>query len=367
LDQIGYFQAVLGFTLGLPLNVFLIEEIDYFKNDTDSYAVYGDGTYALSENLEFTLGLRYSRDEKTYCNKTPQSPSVGAFMELLTGVAEGGLAYTPNGDTWRCGTESWSAWQPRAVVNYYFGQEILTYASISRGYKAGGFTKMGDGLADFDPEYIWNYELGLKSTLWEGRMRLNSALFYYEYTDLQVNGLVPDASGINKAVIQNAGEASGTGIEVDMLVSASDRIMINAAFAYTEAEYDKFIEVIDTGTGATNDRKGNWLAPRLQAVLGVDIALPLLGTHELTFRAEAFHTGRFYYDNEQLDRRPSRTLANARLTYAHPNGALRVIAFVENLTDKEYYDSKEGLFDPPFTTTHRRKPRTYGLTASYAF
>src|SRR3546814_9243735 len=115
------------------------------------------------ERLRLTGGLRYSYEKKDF-----------AYRVLLNGnQVDAGQPRS-----------SWTAWTPKIGIDYDVADDVMVYASATRGFKSGGF-QLGDG-RPFLPEYIWSYEVGLKSTLLDRRLRENVSAFSYDYTTLQV-------------------------------------------------------------------------------------------------------------------------------------------------------------------------------------
>src|SRR3546814_16792582 len=111
----------------------------------------------------------------------------------------------------------------------------MVYASATRGFKSGGF-QLGDG-RPFLPEYIWSYEVGLKSTLLDRRLRANVSAFYYDYTNLQV---VEYNNGV--ASTTNAGKATNKGVEAELMARPFDSLTHTSTIDYLDARYDGYFE-----------------------------------------------------------------------------------------------------------------------------
>ena len=134
--------------------------------ENTSYGIYGDFTWQATGRLAVTAGLRWSADEKEWCTNTLQDD----FYDM------GGPTAGP------CDEQEWDELTGRLIAQYNLGEDIMLFASVAQGYKGGGFNTSADldfdGIADtlvpFDPETSIAYELGLKSTLFNGRMQFNA-------------------------------------------------------------------------------------------------------------------------------------------------------------------------------------------------
>lgn len=194
--------------------------------NSESIAVFGQGTYSLTDRFRVTGGLRFTNDQKsregitfiTFPFDIPGFPgfpgAVPANTELPVNVNDAEVEF--NEVTWRVGLE-------------YDTAAGLAFASVSRGYKAGGFndgceigtqpacTQPADALF-YDPESLIAYEVGTKLSFASGDLRLNATAFLYDYEDLQLSTVAP-INGVPTILIQNATTADIFGIEVDALIS----------------------------------------------------------------------------------------------------------------------------------------------------
>ena len=114
----------------------------------------------------------------------------------------------------------------------------MVYASASRGFKSGGF-QVGES-GSFDPEFLWSYEAGVKSILFDQRLRANFGAFFYDFTDLQV---VTFVNGVGQT--DNAGEATLKGFEAEFLARPTDGLDFTLNIAYLDATYDTFTQVVN--------------------------------------------------------------------------------------------------------------------------
>jgi len=116
----------------------------------------------------------------------------------------------------------------------------MAFARVSTGYKAGGFSPRSDVRADFKPETATAYELGLKAEWLDQRLRTNLSFFQTDYEDLQVPVFRAGAQGLS-SIVQNAGEATIRGLELEVVLALSEGLKLDAAYGYTDPEYDVYL------------------------------------------------------------------------------------------------------------------------------
>ena len=174
--------------------------LDFSNNlDVDSVAVFVQGTHSVTDDWRITAGVRYTDDKKTTLQSVTSNVSAAVCQDLQ-------LSEDWQETTWKLGVD-WDA-----------AEDVLVYASASRGFKSGGFNT-GRCNNSYDPETIDAYELGLKSILAEGRVRLNLAAFIYDYQDLQATLFVNNAS-----LLDNATDTEMQGFEAEILVLAGSGV-----------------------------------------------------------------------------------------------------------------------------------------------
>jgi len=199
---------------------------------TDAFAVFGDGTYELTDKLSLTLGARYSFEEKDF---NTDRFDLAIFAGTIVAPPSFAGTFEP-GDVSRdtpafASKDDFSDFSPRAVLEYQASDDLFVYGSFSRGFKSGGFNTFGNDLA-FGAESIDAFELGFKSELAENRVRLNGAIFYSDYSDLQIRTSDPGFA----ARIVNVGVAKIQGAEVELSVAVTEYLTISGNIAYLDAE-----------------------------------------------------------------------------------------------------------------------------------
>ncbi len=200
-----YFNSLLQL-LDLPYNLLGNSWNEQIRNQLDyrSYALYGDVIWHLTDRLNLTTGLRYTRDRKEFSWFTaPRSaPQLDETIDALDAMGLLALAGV-SPDSFRQNLifnqavgqqvnarNSWSDFSPRVVLDYHFTPDLMGYASVAKGYKAGGFDSV-DVASHFEPEKMWNYEAGIKSVFPEQHLVFNASIYHYRYTDLQALTQLP--------------------------------------------------------------------------------------------------------------------------------------------------------------------------------
>lgn len=364
--------------------------------ELESWAVFGDLTWHFGDRLDVTIGARYTDDEVTQdrqdygiapgINGNPDDDFFGSF---------GNFARPPSG-----GKESFSDIAPRFVVRYLVSDDVNVYATISKGYKAGGLSLGSDTNNDsapiaitFDEETLMNYEVGIKSELWDNRVRLNASLYYLEWEDLQMESfrfLTPGDLSSNFEQTINVEDAEAWGGEIELLAAVTDNFTITSSLGYIDTEITS--NTVATITGQFDvDLQGLDLpkAPELTFNISGEYRFPV-GDNEGWVLVEFIHRDGQFGDIEALTYRqtdgpsPSAGLArdsigtygdypfktpdydiwNLRAGFDMENW--RFTAYVQNLDEEEYYTGTGENFGVSGMRL-RPHPRTIGGSISYSF
>jgi outer membrane receptor protein involved in Fe transport len=230
--------VTLGAILALPQPVSRVNLLD---QEGDATAVYGQADFDITDDLQFTLGVRYTIEDKQArqtvfgSNFGTRQPNSDLNLSLLTF-----LEATPHDFTKDQLDRSENKVTYSASLQWAVTDQVNAYVSASSGFKAGGFNIAALGpspdQAEFDPEEVMSYELGVKTAFLDGRAQLNAAYFFTEIEDLQVAQFTGDSSFI----VQNAAEAEIQGVELDARVQVSKNLVLTAAAAYTDFEFTSF-------------------------------------------------------------------------------------------------------------------------------
>jgi iron complex outermembrane recepter protein len=324
---------------------------------TKSAALFGEYTQDIGERLSLTLGARYSRDEKEIDDLyqldfvRPYSPSNPPIPSRPPRSAD----------------DAFDSFTPKFTIDYNFTVDTFGYLTVAKGFKSGGFN-LGDNSPAYEPEEIWNYETGIKSTVLDGRLRNNVSVFYYDYKNLQVNKVETTV-----VVIENAAESMVYGAEWELYVLPTDSLSLDLAVSWLHSEYDDYMTA-DPARLALGvlDLSGNQLpqSPELTVNFGAEYVWTLQAG-DLKVRGEYRWVDDVYFTafNTATAYQEANDTANAFVSFDHAGGHWGASAFVRNLTDETVIaTSTPGttLVGAPAVGT-LMPPRTYGVRLTYKF
>jgi iron complex outermembrane receptor protein len=259
-------------------------------------------------------------------------------------------------------------WGGRLSLKYLLDANTMTYISLSRGYKAGGFNTDGDldaSLREFGSEYLWEIELGVKANLLDNKLQVRAAMFRDDRRDQQENSsfteLRTDGSTDFVPYYTNAAEGTNQGIEIETIWQLSESVEAFANLGLLDAKFDQFINEI--GENLSNRDQAH--APNYTYSTGLNFS-------RNQWQANLSLEGRdnFYFSVSHQEKSDTMSLVNASLAYNHENWQLRLWA--RNLTDEDYSirgfgsfgnDPRDGYTTRPFVQFG--EPRIIGVTGSY--
>lgn len=336
--------------------------------DKEGVALFGQGTWTGYDGfLDVTAGLRWS-DETVDGSRDGVIivPSFGNFV----------LAQAQDEDS-----VSFDTVLPSLQVTTHWTDEVMTYANISKGFKAGGFdrfTGTGSPYTPLQPQTSWNYEIGSKGSLAGGVFTYAAALYLIEIEDMQLPSLITSqTTGLPATVIANAGDASSQGAELEVSWQVSDALSISGNVAYTDTEFDDF-QAADPVFGAavgTIDLSGTGFpsVPEVTYGFSANYQKPLtssldgFGSFSYRYVGDYFSglgTGgdpRFDYDGYGI----------ADLEVGVDTGSFEIGLFARNLFD-EYaiintYDAGLGLTGSIEEFSQVIQPQTIGVRVSASY
>ncbi len=194
---------------------------------TTSYAAFGQLVWNISEKFSTTLGLRYTLEQKTRNGSQLTSPKSILDIPPVAGP-----------DVYYDDTRSDDDISPTLIARYFVKPELMTYASISRGFKSGGFNQrrtIASQNGEFEPETATNYELGWKGSTEDRRLQLNGTFYLVNYDDFQAQAF--DGSSIT---VTNAGSLQSYGAELELTFVPIADVIAGSAVGYNKAEYKEF-------------------------------------------------------------------------------------------------------------------------------
>jgi iron complex outermembrane receptor protein len=279
---------------------------------------------------------------------------------------------------------SWTAFTPRVILDYKPLEDVLFYASVSNGFKSGGFTSSAPTAAaaaiPLQPENSWSYESGVKSQFWNRRVTLNLSGYLVNTYNLQIKTLE------NGAFIEgNAGQAEVRGFELDTDVRLFKGFDIGARYAYTDAYYKSFVNCTASRFNCSGQRLP-W-TPKNDTLVRAQYVADLSSLDAtLTVRADIKWADAYPVSSVNSDGiyvRPltaQKGILNASVTYAPGNQRWALQLWGKNLTDRAYspYGANYFFFaltNYEYLVAGQRDvdrvvfapPRTYGATLSYRF
>ncbi len=316
--------------------------------NVESFAAFIHGNYRINEQWELTGGLRYTYETKEL--KYSITDTTGLFTN-------GSLD-----DDRRAEDLS-----PKLGVNYYVNEDVMLYGGYSRGFKSGGwnvdFIPTFETIA-FDDEKVDAFELGIKSTLSDGRVRFNAAVYSANYSDFQVFQFLPLTGGGTLLSITNAGEVTAEGFEADINWAMTERLTLWAAYGYTDTSFDEFKD----GGGIGVDYDGNQApdAPKETYSVGLEYRQPIGDLAELVASADYSFRDEFYTNPNNLDANKvgDYDMINARVGLESVDETWSIYAWVKNAADADdLTDSSVSFLG--IDRGNYLQPRTYGVSVEY--
>ncbi len=267
--------------------------------------LYAQSTLTLWEKLDLTLGARWDHENKEADLGTYTRPAFG-----------------PPGR--RSLDSSFSRVTPQASLTYHITPDVLTCASFSGGFKAGGFNAIGD--PSYSEETSWNSEIGIKGRALEGDLRFGLAAFYTDWQDLQLNQpLTP-----TQFFIANAGDATAMGIELDLAYQVCKNFTLFGSASWQDTEFGS--NAIDSGASVANNTLP--YAPDYNVTIGTQLDFPVTEQVSLYARADVQFIGSFSYTPQNSIGQNTYSIANFRLGVRGKKWFTE--AFVNNAFDTNY-------------------------------
>lgn len=339
----------------------------------DSIAGYAQFRYNLTDKLRATVGGRYTLDSKSY------------FMDAMVATTRVLLS----------SKNSWKAFTPRFVLDYTPSSDSLIYASVSRGFKSGGFNTLGDisqPVNTFNPEYIWNYEIGTKVALFDKKVRMGLTAFYADYTNLQQTVFrLNEVTQVRFPRVENSSTAKVKGIEFEIEAAPATGLRLTGSATYLHSKFGKFCnndplypglptEASCVGVTAggkplppgAENLQGNVLtqAPKWQFNSSVQYSFPISGGLQITARTDYKWQSRVFFDiyNNPQNAQGAYGLLNGSLALGTRDNAWSLTGWVRNALDKRYISSgSAGSGANAAVTGSVGMPRMYGATIYHRF
>jgi iron complex outermembrane receptor protein len=344
---LSYNPALSPLARLLPGNPYPIFSLGLFTGHNQSIAAFAQATYSIVDSVRLTVGARYTNDVKTVqANIRPGTITDFAAREKVNRV------------------------DPSASLAIDITRNVNFYVSYSQGFRNGGFpTRVPGGLSvlpTFGPETAKAYEAGLKSQLFDNRMRANLAVFRTDYNAIQAAGTSfvfnpPQATTIN------AGNARIQGVEAELTAVPSRYFQLDASMSYLDPKFTKVDPTANDGGFPITTKTQFAYAPKWKLHGGATVTVPI-GGGDLLLRADVDYSSKVWFNLANTLSQSPVTLVNASATYKLAGDHVGIVVGVKNLTNKIYYTF--GLEDRLTNGTAYQTlapPRMFYLTLRYKY
>lgn len=356
-------------------------------------AIYGDVIWHLAPKLNLTTGVRYTRDDKRFSWYSPPRTAAGlddsigrlqnlGFFDALVGM--GALtpeqlmmalgAMTQNIEFTSAGAttaplskkNTWNDTSPRAVLDYKLNDDMMVYGSIAKGYQAGGFNALQVN-ATYDPEKVWNAEVGVKNYYRRYKLLVNASLYKYKFSNLQSLALVNNGSAIPTYQVTSS-DQEAHGLDFEMRWQPVRDLRLNMSTAYIDQTYKTFT----TSDGIKLDGQPVG-TPKWTTALGADYWVRDVAGGDLNFTLQHAYTSATRCNADALQgaclTTPRFRVGSAtqrtdfRAGYEAASHQWAVALYANNLFDKRYVTSignmTTGLLGTPYAMVN--PPRQVGV------
>ncbi len=268
-------------------------------------------------------------------------------------------------------SSSYTKFTPSVVLDYKIDEDASVYAKVATGYNAGGYNmRAADFTRPFGPESLTSYELGLKSELFDRRLRINAAAFYSDYTDIQFTITVPNQPDPAFTQTLNAGKSNIYGAELDVSLLVTDDIIGSFSYGYLGSKYKE----VPLGDSTSLYRAAN--APKHSLRTTLDWKLAHLADGEVSLFVDYMWQAKTHTSPRDAspgsDLIPSYDLANAQLRFEREVGSGSTVSFAlwtRNIFNKEYFVDSLNIFQALHANRMVRygDPRTFGLEFGFRY
>lgn len=328
----------------------------FAKVHTRSFSAFGQATYELVENLKVTGGIRYTHDDVRGNGRIEIATDPISYLmpETFAEVKVNKVTY-------------------KGSLDYQFSHDVMAFASISRGYKSPTFNMFLFNPVPNKPEVLDAYEVGVKSSLLGGRLRLNLSGFWYDINAPQVQTF-----GGGSIILANAERARSKGAEVEVEAKLATGLTARALLTYMDSKYTKFT---DAPSGPPNplppygavapllsiNASGNRtpLAPEWTVNVGFDYKVDTsIGGFAVS--ADYYYNDGYFFEPDNLLHQGSHSLVNAQLKY-NPTENFAVRVWGKNLNDAKYVVGASSQGGAPGYPFYPGAPRTFGMAFDFSF
>ncbi|MGB3753275.1 MAG: TonB-dependent receptor [Parerythrobacter sp.] len=337
--------------------------------ETESYAVFGQARYNLLDALSVTLGGRYTWDRKDIVSNQffdfrPQGVGPGAVFGFGLPPALLGQQIVLPIVTDLPARVDFEKFTPKVGIEYEANDDLLVFASYSKGFRSGGFNGRliapQPTVPSYDPDTNDTYELGFKADLIDRSLRVNATAFYSKYKDIQQTIADPAV----QFRVANAGDAVLKGFELELSALPMAGLRFDAAVGYTDSEFENVPATVGPINGNRLPFSPEWTVS-VAAEYAIDLAFGTL-TPRVDYRqqSEVFFTA----FNLPFERQDDYGILNARVTFADVGERFTIAGYAQNLTDTEYFTfGQNALASQGVAYTYLGRPREFGVTVGFSY
>lgn len=347
---------VIDASTGLPQST-LVEAVG---QKTESWALFGEISYAFTPATRATLGLRYTRDEiKLDASQKLASPF----------LPHGEIATLARKETASDKEPTW-----RLAIHHDLTDNVNVYASYNRGFKSGLYALNSSPWRRVEPQTIDAFEVGAKAEFFDNRLRLNTAAFHYEIDNYQIRAVL----NAGQQTLLNAAEVEVNGVEVELEALLFSGVTVFGSATWLKSEFADFANapsfdssappssVIGGGELREINAKGNKtpLAPKFAGNIGASYSILMDNGGEVRLTGLYSYNGGYYFESDNRLEQDSYGIINASIGY-HPTPQLGIVLWSRNLSDKRYYVQQNGQSIGDYAVL--AAPRTYGIEVSLSY
>jgi iron complex outermembrane recepter protein len=210
-----------------------------FDVENESWAVFAQGTYAMTDRMRVTAGVRYTEEDREYVSRN-RTQSI--FAPVNTCATLPGVTSGPDGAECEISrSTSAEEWSWLVSLDYDLTDSAMAYVKTSRGFRGGAFSGRAPTAPPVEPEIATDIELGLKADWWDGRIRTNAAIYRTNYDERQVTVILRDQGGTAFTLLQNAAETEIDGAELELTVLPTDGLTLRATASWIDSTWERFV------------------------------------------------------------------------------------------------------------------------------
>ncbi len=325
--------------LGIPVQQYSPDS----SLDDLGLGIFGQAVFTLRDRLDLTVGGRFDHEAKEAVLDSYLVPAIAPPTTVT-------------------GDESYSNFSPQVAVGYRVQPDVMAYASVSEGFKAGGWNPASPaGSEAYGEEHAWHFESGVKGGFASGRVAASAAVFYIDWADLQLN--VPNPFVPGQFYISNVGEARSSGVEFELTGKPHPSVELFGNAGYTRARFDD--GSVSSGVDVSDNLIPN--TPSYTATFGANVEHPISDAVSLVGRVETVFYGEMQYDDANTESQDAYSLVNLR-------GGFRARYFFAEAWMRNAFDTRyvpvafpyQG-FAPSGFIGEVGRPRTFGVSAGVTF